>query len=118
MQTIQITGRLGAAPKVTETENKRWLLTFSVACTKRWRSLSGEKQERTTWYTCTAFHNERPKVSDYMSKGSLVYIAGEPGLRQYKTDSGEHRAELYIQVNDIELLDSATVRAENAAAST
>ena len=114
MQKLEIIGRLGGNPKVTTTKNGSFMLTFDVAASRRWRNKAGVKQEVTTWYSCYAYHNAPPKVSDYLNKGSLVFVSGQPGVNAYVDSAGAHKASITLLIDELELLDSSKSRVEEA----
>lgn len=95
-------GNLGA-DCVTKEENGKKFTTFRVAHSERWTDVAGQQHESTQWIDCIM--NDRPKVCDYLLKGTTVYVSGNARLRCYSSEKARgFVAGVTIQVQSIELL--------------
>lgn len=56
-------GHIGQDCQIRNLEGGRVVTSFSVAYTETWKSQSGEKQERTTWFNCSYFTQSTPGVA-------------------------------------------------------
>ena len=95
MINMTASGNLGRDPEQRETSNGKKVTSFSVACRTG--------QDETTWVKCTVWGNRGDVVMQYMTKGSRVTVAGKGKLAEYKTNEGEQRQSLDIEVNDFTL---------------
>lgn len=70
-----------------------------------YRLKDGKREKvETTWYTLTAFNDYAAFLAQAVHKGSAVRVhAGNLSVRQYKTEKGEHRAELEVILNNGDL---------------
>jgi len=75
------------------------LVEFSVAV----KSGFGDKAA-TTWVKCQMWGKRGESVLQYLNKGQLVGISGEPTLRLYEKKDGGQGVSLDVRVNDLTLL--------------
>lgn len=96
MLKMTIIGRLGADPKELEqkeSKNGNVLLAFDVAT---------EEKGETTWIGGTYFCS--PKFVEYLKKGTVVYIEGEPSINQYENKDKVTQAKFSIRVTRLDLI--------------
>ena len=105
---IQLTliGQLGKDAEVRDAGQSK-VINFSVAVSTGY----GDKKT-TTWVECAKF-GEKTGVSEYLKKGTKVYVSGEPSLRTWEKD-GKNGAALNLRVQEIELLGSKADAAQPA----
>lgn len=99
MAVICITGNIGKDAEIKTTASGKSVIKFSLAV----KTGYGENV-RTTWYNCD-YWSDRTGIADYLKKGALIGVTGEPSLREYSTDSGK-RQSLEVRVNNVILLGS------------
>jgi len=106
MQKVIIIGRLGADPEVKYLQDGTAVANFTVATSERWKSKSGEKQERTEWHKCSVFGRLAEVCSEYLKKGSLAYFEGKLQTRSWEGNDGIKRYVTEIKVSEMEMLGS------------
>jgi len=75
--------------------------TFSVATSRRWKNKAGEKQEETEWHNIVAWGKLAEIASQYLTKGSKVYIEGRLQTRSWddqKSGEKKYRTEIVCEV--------------------
>ena len=110
---ITLIGYVGRDAELRYTSSNTAVASFSVATSEKYKDRSGEKQEKTTWFTCTMWGKFAESVSQYVKKGGLVYVSGAVSVREYDTNAGEHRVSLEVNVADLKLL-GGTAKAASA----
>lgn len=101
-----VCGYLGA-DAVTKNENGREFTSFRVAHSDRWTDANGNPQESTTWVDVIL--NGRPKVTEFLKAGTLVYVSGHTRLRCYSSEKARgFVAGMTISAVHIELLGGKT----------
>ncbi len=93
-------------------------ITFSVACTERWKDKDGNQMEATTWVDCTLWRKpESSAIAEFLKKGTQVYVDGKPTARGYnsKTDPEKIIGVLNLRVDTILFLSSAKPAATSTA---
>lgn len=94
-----IIGHLGKDPEVRHMNNGKPVCSFSVATSESWKDQSGARQERTQWHNVVIFSEGLCKVaSQYLRKGSKVYLEGQIQTRSYEKDgSTRYITEIVLQ---------------------
>jgi len=106
MQKVIIIGRLGADPEVKYLQDGTAVANFTVATSERWKSKTGEKQERTEWHKLVVFGRLAEVCSEYLKKGSLAYFEGKLQTRSWEDKDGIKRYVTEVRVNEMEMLSS------------
>jgi single-strand DNA-binding protein len=109
---VILVGRLGKDPESKTFSNGGQVVKFSLATSESWRDKqSGERKEKTEWHNVVIFNENLGKVaSQYLRKGSQVYLEGSIETRKYQDQSGAERytTEIVLQRfrGELSLLDS------------
>lgn len=79
----------------------------SLATTESWRDkTTGQMQERTEWHRVVFFNRLAEIASEYLRKGSKVYVEGSLRTRKWQDQSGQDRYTTEIVCNEMQMLDS------------
>jgi single-strand DNA-binding protein len=77
LQKLTLIGNLGRDPEpLRYTASGEPVTSFSVATSERWMGRDNQLQERTTWWRVSFFGKQAETVTQYLKKGSKVYIEG------------------------------------------
>jgi len=104
MIKLQVIGNLGKDCLVN-TVNGKNVINFTVAHTEKYRDSQGNNQERTTWVDC-AYWTDRTAISPYLTKGTQVFVEGQPEARSFQRNDGTPGASLSLRVREVQLLGS------------
>jgi single-strand DNA-binding protein len=90
---VILVGNLGRDPEIRTTQDGAQIATFSLATSETWRDRqSGERRERTEWHRVVVFNENLAKiVSQYLKKGSKVYLEGQLQTRKWTDQSGQEK---------------------------
>jgi len=103
---VILIGNLGRDPETRYTQGGSAVTNFSVATTENWRDKqSGEQQERTEWHNVVCFARLAEIASEYLKKGSKVYIEGSLRTSSWEAD-GQKKYRTEIIARDMQMLDS------------
>ncbi len=97
-------GNLGADPEIRYTQSGTPVTTFNVATTERWKDKSGEQQEHTEWHRIVAWQRLAEICSEYLSKGTKVYIEGRIQTRKWQDQNGNDRYTTEIVAREMKIL--------------
>lgn len=87
---VILIGNIGSQPQVRTFSNGNKHMSFTLATNERWKSKTGEKQEKTSWHKISIFNENIIKLMEsYSSQGSKIYVEGKLLTRKYSTDSGD-----------------------------
>ena len=112
MLKATIIGNLGGDPEMRYSASGSPFLRFNVASNYRTRTPEGEWQERTEWVRVTVFGQRAESLSQYIHKGTRVYVDGRLEARPWTDQQGQVRAGLEITAGDVVHMSS---RAEDEA---
>jgi len=91
MHKITIIGHLGRDPEMKYTPDGQAVTTFSVASSRKYKTVAGEQREETEWFNCSAWGKLADVCNQYLTKGKQVYVEGRLKTRTYQTQAGETR---------------------------
>ena len=77
LNKVMIIGRLGREPELKYTQSGSPVCTFSVATDESYTDNSGQKVEKAEWHRIVVFQKAAENCSQYLAKGSLVFIEGK-----------------------------------------
>jgi len=101
-----IIGNLGGDPEMRYTPAGRAFTSFSVACNRTYSTGEGERKEETEWFRVTAWGKLAEVCSQYLNKGSRVYVEGRLSSRTWEGADGQKRFSLEVTANEMQILDS------------
>ena len=97
-------GRLGKDPETRYMPSGEAISSFSIAVGSQWKNKNGEKQEATEWVNITAFDKLAEICSEYLKKGSQVYISGRMKTEKYQAKDGTDRYSTKIIADKMQML--------------
>lgn len=102
---VIIIGHLGADPETRAMPSGSTVANIRVATTESWKDRqSGDQQERTEWHNVALFGRTAEVASEYLRKGSQVYIEGRLRTRKWQDKQGNDRYTTEIVANDMQML--------------
>ncbi len=107
LNRCEFIGRLGKDPTTRYTQDGKAVVNFSIAVSQAWKK-DGEKQEKTTWVPIVAFGKLAEICSEYLRKGSQVFVAGEFQVRKWQDKEGKDRYTTEIVGDQLQMLGGRT----------
>jgi single-strand DNA-binding protein len=78
---------------------------LSLAVNKVWKDDSGQKQERTSFFGCSAFGSTAENLAKYFSKGKPILIEGELTQETWEDkETGKKREKTKVRVERFEFV--------------
>lgn len=103
---VILIGNLGRDPQTRYMPSGDAVTNFSIATSDSWKDKqTGEQQERTEWHNIVCFRRLGEIASEYLRKGSKVYIEGRLQTRKWQDKEGHDRYTTEIVANDMQMLD-------------
>jgi len=98
-------GNLGADPEIRYLPDGASTATVSLATTDTWKDkASGERMERTEWHRVVFFKGLAEIVSEYLKKGSQIYVEGKLRTRKWTDKDGIVRYTTEIVGREMQML--------------
>src|SRR5437868_62720 len=102
---VILIGNLGADPETRAMPSGSTVANLRIATSESWRDkTSGEQQERTEWHRVALFGRLAEIASEYLRKGSQVYIEGSLRTRKWQDKQGQERYTTEIVGNELQML--------------
>lgn len=103
---VILVGNLGADPETRATSGGTSVTNVRLATSENWTDRnSGERQERTEWHRVTFFGRQAEVASQYLRKGSKVYIEGRIQTDKWQDQNGQDRYTTQIIAREMQMLD-------------
>ncbi len=84
---VILIGTLGQDPEIRYIPNGGTVGRLSIATNESWRDKqTGQQKEQTEWHRVVLFGKLAEIASEYLRKGSQVYIEGKLKTRKWTTD--------------------------------
>ncbi len=109
---VILVGNLGRDPESRTMNNGGQVVHLNVATSESWRDReTGERREKTEWHRVVIFNENLGKIAtQYLQKGSKVYLEGQLQTRKWTDNSGQERytTEVVLQRyrGELTMLDS------------
>ena len=89
---VILIGTLGQDPEIRYIPNGGAVGRLSIATNESWRDKqTGQQKEQTEWHKVVLFGKLAEIASEYLRKGSQVYIEGKLKTRKWTDDAGVER---------------------------
>lgn len=105
LNKVQIIGNLGRDPEMRYTPNGRPVTAFTVAVSRSWVKPEGGRGEKTEWFNVVAWERLAEICSQYLTKGSAVYVEGRLETRSWEAENGQRHYRTEIIANEVIILD-------------
>ncbi|MFD4477371.1 single-stranded DNA-binding protein [Streptomyces sp. NPDC058471] len=120
---ITVIGNLTADPEIKFTTGGAALAKFTIAATPRVfdREANQWKDGNATFFRCAAWRQLAENAAESLTKGARVVAHGRIRQHDWKTDAGENRSMLVLEVDEIGAsvrFTTVTINAKRPAQST
>ena len=102
---VILMGNLTRDPQTRQLPNNSVVADFGLACSRRYRTASGEDREETAFVDCAAFGRQAEVISQFCKKGKPLFVEGR---LKYDTwddkQTGSRRSKLSVVVENFQFL--------------
>lgn len=113
---VILIGRLGKDIDLRQTGVGSSIANLTLATDRRYKDGQGNSQTETEWHSVVFFGKTAEVASQYLCKGSLIYVEGRLRTRKYTDKQGIERYATDIIGETMQFLDSkkeSSVRSSN-----
>lgn len=104
---VILIGNLGSDPEVRYMPSGESVVTLSLATNEVWKDKeTGENRERAEWHRVVIFRRLAEIASQYLRRGSKIYIEGRLRTRKWQDQSGQDRYTTEIVGDNMQMLDN------------
>jgi len=102
---VILVGNLGADPETRSMPSGMTVTNIRIATSESWKDkASGAQQERTEWHSIALFGRLGEIASEYLRKGSQVFIEGKLRTRKWQDKQGNDRFSTEIIADNMQML--------------
>lgn len=102
---VSITGNLTRGPELRCTAGGTPVLSFGIAVNDRRKNASGQWEDVPNFFECVTFGNRAMALSDILTKGMKVAVAGKLHYSSWEKDGQKH-SKVDIIAQEIELMQN------------
>ncbi len=106
LNRVFLIGNLTRDPELRYTPNNTAVADMGLAVNRTYRDQSGETQEDTTFVDITAWGRQAENCSQYLAKGSPVFVEGRLTFESWENNEGQRRSKLKVTAQRIDFLGS------------
>lgn len=105
LNKAMIIGNLRRDPEMRYTPSGKPVTSFSVAVSRSYMKAEGERTEVTDWFNVVAWGRLAEICSQYLTKGSTVYVEGRLETRSWEGDNGQKHYRTELVASDVNILE-------------
>ena len=103
LNRVIIIGRLTHDPQLRTTPTGQSVATISVATGRVWTDKGGSRQEETEYHSVVVWGRQAEIASQYLTKGSVVFVEGRLQTRGWQDKQGQSRKTTEIICDRLQL---------------
>jgi single-strand DNA-binding protein len=105
LNKVLLVGNLGADPETRSMPSGMTVTNIRIATSESWKDkASGAQQERTEWHSVALFGRLGEIASEYLRKGSQVFVEGKLRTRKWQDKQGNDRYTTEIIADNMQML--------------
>jgi single-strand DNA-binding protein len=102
---VMLLGNLTRDPQLRYLPSNQPIVEIGIACSRKFKTASGEEREETTFVDCTAFGRQAEVINQYCTKGRPLFIEGRLKLDQWEDKTTQaKRSKLSVVIENFQLL--------------
>ena len=110
IQLVMYEGYMADDPDMRFTPDGKGVVNFRMGSNRKYKKANGEEVKETTWLKVSAWGKLAEICSEYLKKGSPVYIEGRIQTRSWEDKEGIKKYTTEIVANSMQMLGSKQAR--------
>lgn len=107
LNRVFLIGNLTRDPELRYIPSGTAVTTFDIAVNRVYLTQSGEKKEETSFVRVVVWARRAEVCSEYLTKGSPVFVEGRLRSRSWETKDGQKRNTIEVVANNVQFLRAA-----------
>ena len=113
---VLLMGNLTRNPEIRYTPSGTAVADLGLAVNENFKNKAGETVEQTCFVDVVVWGRQAETASEYLHKGSPVFVEGRLQFDQWENQQGEKRSKLRVRADRVQFLGSPGKGTEYAAA--
>ena len=101
---VIVLGNLGANPELKYLPSGQAVCEMRIATTETYRDRNDQPAERTEWHRIVCYRKLAEIASQYVKKGSQLYLEGRIKTRKWQDKDGQDRYTTEIEMTEMQML--------------
>ncbi len=111
LNRVFLIGNLTRDPELRYTPSNTAVAEFGMALNRSYQDSDGEWQEETDFVDITVWGRQAENCSQYIGKGSRIFIEGRLNYDSWETEEGQRRSKLGVTARNVIFLDAPSEEA-------
>ncbi len=107
LNKVFLIGNLTRDPELRYTPSGTAVADLSIAVNRKYTTASGEKKEETCFVDVTLWARRAEVASQYLKKGSPLFVEGRLQLDKWENNEGQKRSKLKVVAQNFQFIGSA-----------
>jgi len=103
LNKVFLMGNMTRDPELRYTPSGTAVCEFGLAVSRQWTTPEGERKEDTCFVDCQMWGRRGEVISEYLRKGSPIFVEGRLSLDQWEKD-GQRRSRLRVVAENFEFI--------------
>jgi single-strand DNA-binding protein len=103
---VLLMGNLTRNPEIRYTPSGTAVADLGLAVNENFKNKAGETVEQTCFVDVVVWGRQAETASEYLQKGSPVFVEGRLQLDQWENQQGEKRSKLRVRADRVQFLGS------------
>jgi len=101
LNKVFLVGNLARDPEVRYLPSGDPVCDFDIGVNRSYKDRQGERQKETAWVRISSFSKQAEFCSNYLRKGTAVFVEGRLRTSSWETPAGEKRSRLDVVADRI-----------------
>lgn len=101
---VTLIGRVGKDPDLRTLQSGKSVVNVTLATSSKYKDRNGDQAEDTQWHRLVAYDKLADIISQYVHKGSLIYVEGSLKYGKYTDKDGNEKNTTDIIINQMQML--------------
>jgi single-strand DNA-binding protein len=113
LNKVMLIGNLGRDPETRFSPDGGAVTNLSLGTTHSWKGKDGKKNEETEWHRVVMFGKLAEIASEYLAKGSQIYVEGRIKTRKWTDKQGVEKYTTEITCDTMKMLGERKSKQES-----
>ena len=104
LNKVLLIGNLTRDPELRYTPSGTAVADLSIAINRKYTTASGEKKEETCFVDVTLWARRAEVASQYLKKGSPLFVEGRLHLDKWENNEGQKRSKLKVVAQNFQFI--------------
>lgn len=101
---VILIGNLGHQPELKYTSSNRPVTELRIAVSRNWTDKTGQRQEKTDWFSVEVWDKQAEFCERYLSKGKAILVEGRLSNDEWTDKEGQKRIKTKVVADRVQFV--------------